>query len=155
PYIFSYSLFSYTTLFRSTLIGIMLYPTLNYYVATGAGDLIFISAIGTAITFGGAAIVGWTSKKSLNKFAGPLFGITLAIIGLSLLNAFFFHLPILQFLISIGILIIFTVYSYIDVQAIRDRSMGNAPASQYALHVFIDIINIFISLLNILGFLRR
>lgn len=138
------------------ILGITLYPTLNYYISSGMGNVIGLAAGGTAIIFGAMAILGWTSKKSLNKWAPKLFMIVIALIALSLLNTLFFKLSILSLLISMVVVVVFAIYTFIDIQAIRDRTPGNGvPASFYALNIFLDIYNIFVSLLNILGFVSR
>lgn len=135
------------------ILGIILYPTLNYLVATGAGNIVGLAASGTALVFGTAAIVGWKSKKSLESWTGKLFVVLLGAIGLSLLNVFFFQAPLLSLVISLATLVIFSIYSFIDIQRVRDRSAGNEPA-QYALNIFLNIYNIFVSLLNIFSAFR-
>ena len=134
------------------MLGITLYPTLNYYVASGASDIVINALVGTAVVFGTMAMIGWTSEKSLDHWAGKMFAIVLGIIVLSLLNTFVLHMPMIGLMISVATLVIFSIYTFIDIQRIRDRSMGNAPASAYALNVFLDILNIFTSLLRIFGF---
>lgn len=138
-----------------TILGIILYPTLNHLVSTGAGDIVFTAAAGTAVIFGSMAIIGWTSQKSIQHWGGKLFAIVLGLIAISLLNTFILQMPILGLLISMAVLVIFSIYTFIDIQAIRDRSYGDAPPSSYALNVFLDIYNIFVSLLNILNFFRQ
>lgn len=135
------------------LLGSILYSSLKYYVSIGAANIIVLAAIGTIVAFGTAAVLGWNSKKSINSWAKPMFGILIGIIVLSVLNMLIFHLTILSLLISIGALILFTIYSYIDIQIIRDARDGDRPESM-ALNIFLDIFNIFTSLLNILGILR-
>lgn len=138
------------------ILGITLYPTLNYYVNNGMGNIVGIAAAGTAIIFGLMAILGWTSKVSLNKWGPKLFILLIGIIAISLLNAFIFKLTILSLVISIAVVIVFSIYTFIDIQAIRDRSPSDQiPASFYALNIFLDIYNIFVSLLNILGILSK
>lgn len=139
----------FTVLF-SLGLGIILYPTLNFYVATGSGDIVLMALAGTAVAFGGAAILGWNSKVSLESFAPMLTAMIFGVIAISLLNVFFFHLPWLQMVIAWGALIIFTIYAFIDIQRVKNRT-GNMPASWYALNVFLDIYNIFVSLLQIIG----
>lgn len=131
-------------------IGIVLYPTLNFYIASGSGDIVLMALGGTVVVFGAAAIMGWVSSKSLESWAGKLFVIVLGVIAVSLLNTFFFHVEALYTVISIVVLIVFTLYSFIDIQRIRDRTV-DAPASWYALNVFLDIYNIFIVLLQLFG----
>ena len=139
-----------------TVLGIVLYPTLNAYISSGSGDIVGMAALGTALVFGVMAFWGWTSKKSMYRFMPALFALLIGIIGLSLLNAFFFHLPVLSFIISLVAVGIFAVYTFIDIQRIRDRvGADELPPSSYALDIFLDIYNLFVSLLNIFGFLSR
>lgn len=135
-------------------LGIILYPTLNYYVQTGSGDIIGMAVAGTGLIFGSMSIWGWVSPKSAEKLSSKLFVIVLGLIGVSLLNVFIFKLELLSFIISLVVLVVFSIYTFIDIQRLRDRSI-NAPASWYALNIYLNIYNIFVSLLNILSFVRR
>lgn len=137
------------------ILGIILYPTLNYYFATGSGGIVGMSALGTAIIFGGMAFLGWTSNKNLNHLAPKLFFVMLGLIAMSFLNIFLFQLPLIGVIISGAVIIIMSLYTFIDIQQLKNRSPYDAiPASRYALNLFLNIYNIFVSLLNILGFLR-
>lgn len=131
-------------------LGVILYPTLNYYVATGSGNIVIMALLGTGVVFGTTALFAWNSEKSLERFAPKLFAVVLGIIATSLLNVFFFHLEWVQMLVAWAALAAFTLYSFIDIQRTRDR-VGNMPPSFYALSIFLDIYNIFVSLLQILG----
>lgn len=138
------------------ILGITLYPVLNYYLSSGAGDIVVSSLIGTAVIFGGMALWGWRSPRSFNRWEGKLFFVVLALIVVSLLNTFFFKMTILGLVISCVVLVVFAIYSFIDIQRIRDYDgSDHSTASMYALNVFLDILNLFTSLLNILGFLSR
>ena len=138
------------------ILGVILYPTLNYYFTTGAGGIVGLSALGTAIIFGGMAVLGWTSKKNLNHLAPKLFFVMMGLIAISLLNAFLFKLPLLAVVISAVVIVVMCFYVFIDIQQLKNRSPYDAiPASHYALNLFLNIYNIFVSLLNILGFLRN
>lgn len=136
-----------------TALGVVLYPTLNAYISSGSGDIVGFAALGTALVFGTMAYFGWTSKKSLNRFLPRMFAVLVAVIVLSLLNAFFFQLPALSLVISLAVVVLFSVYTFIDIQRIRDRTEADdMPASFYALNIFLNIYNIFVALLNIFGF---
>lgn len=139
-----------------TVLGIVLYPTLNAYISSGSGDIVGMAALGTALVFGVMAYWGWTSKKSMYRAMPALFAILIGVIVLSLLNAFIFHLSVLSFVISLAAVGVFAVYTFIDIQRIRDRAGADQlPPSSYALDIFLDIYNLFVSLLNIFGFLSR
>lgn len=132
-----------------TIIGIILYPTLNSRFASGSGDTVWLALSGTAIVFGTMAVWGWKSTKDTRGWGSKLFVILLAVIVLSLLNTFVFHVAGIGLLISIVTLVLFSFYTFYDIQRMRDKSYGDAPASVYALNIFLDIVNIFTSILNL------
>ena len=136
------------------VLGIILYPTLNYYFATGAGNIVLSAAAGTALTFGVAAIMGWRSEKSLDSKIPLMTAVLFGLIGVSLLNVFIFKLAGLSFIISLITVPLFALYTYYDLNKLRRQPNLMSPAS-YALNIFLDIFNIFVSLLNIFGFTSR
>ena len=78
------------------------------------------------------------------------------LIAISLLNAFLFKLPLLAVVISAVVIVIMALYTFISIQQLKNRDpYDQIPAPHYALNLFLNIYNIFISLLNILGFLRN
>lgn len=138
------------------ILGIILYPTLNYYISSGMGGVVGMSAGGTAMIFGAMALLGWTSNKNLNHLAPKLFFVFLGLIALSFLNAFLFQLPIISVAISAVVIVICSIYTFIDIQNLKNRHpYDTIPAPYYALNLFLNIYNIFVSLLNILGYFRN
>lgn len=138
------------------LLGIMLYPTLNYYLSSGMGNIVSMAAMGTVVIFGGMAVLGWVSQVNLNRWMPKLFFILLGIIVLSILNVLFFRLTLISLLISMAVVVIMAIYTFIDIQMLRDRNPHDTvPVSFYALNLFLNIYNIFVNLLNILGILRN
>ena len=134
------------------VLGITLYGTLNNLLASGSGNIIVSAAIGTAIIFTIMAVWGYTSSKSLNSIASKVFAVLLGIIAISLLNYFVFQIPVLSLLISMAVVVVFSIYIFIDIQSIRDDIHEDTPASIHALNIFLNIYNIFVALLNILSF---
>ena len=138
------------------LLGIILYPTLNYYLSSGMGNIVSMAAMGTVVIFGGMAVLGWVSQVNLNRWMPKLFFILLGVIVLSILNVLFFKLTLISLLISMAVVVIMAIYTFIDIQMLRDcNPHDNIPASFYALNLFLNIYNIFVNLLNILGILRN
>jgi FtsH-binding integral membrane protein len=138
------------------ILGIVSYPTLENYVASGMGDLIIMAAAGTVVVFGSMAVWGWTTTKDLGGWYKPMFFVLLGVIAMSLLNAFVFHIGALELLISIGVLVIFSIYTVMDIQSLKnaDKYGTDAHPGTYALNIFLDIWNIFMSLLRILSAFR-
>lgn len=139
------------TIIIPTILGITLYPTINYYLQTGSGNIILSAAFGTAIVFGTAAILGWRAEKNKVESKMPIMtGVLIALIVTSILNVFIFKLTALSFIISLITIPLFALYSYYDLNKLRNNPNAMPPAS-YALNIFLDIFNIFVSILNILG----
>lgn len=140
------------TLLVPTGIGIMLYHIVTSYVAAGLGDLVIASLASTGVIFFVTAAIAWASPKSLENISGPLFGITLGIIGLSLLNVFLLQVPWVSLLVGIAVVVVFTLYTFIDIQRVRD---GRGSPAFLALSIFLDIVNLFLGLLRIFSFFSR
>lgn len=138
------------------VLGAITYPTLNYYISSGLGDLVAMAAAGTIVVFGGMAIWGWTTTKELGGWYRPMFFILLGVIAMSLLNAFFFHIGVLELLIAVAVLVVFSIYTVMDIQSVKnaERYGTDAHPAMYALNIFLDIWNIFLSLLRILSIFR-
>lgn len=133
------------------LISAISYPTLNYYVQTGAGNLIVLAAVGAIVIFGGMAIWGWTTPADVSGWGKPLFFITLGLIAMSLLNLFI-GASWLGLLISVGVLAAFSLWTVYDVQSLKNAQKygTNAHPATYALDLWLDLWNIFMSLVRIL-----
>lgn len=144
----------FLTIFIPTILGITLYPTLAYYTSTGDANIILSAAFGTALTFGTSAVLGWRSNKNLNSMAPVMGGILIGLIGTSILNVFVFKLAWLSFVISLVTIPLFALYSYRDLNNLRKNPTAYPP-STYALNIFLDVFNIFVALLNILGMSSR
>lgn len=138
------------------ILGAILYPTLNLYLTNGMGSIVIEAAVGTAVVFGSMAVWGWTTKKDLSGWYKPMFFILLGIIAISLLNVFVFHLGVLEILVAFGALIVFSIYSVMDIQSLKNAEKYGTTASpaMFALNLFLDIWNIFVSLLRILSIFR-
>jgi FtsH-binding integral membrane protein len=113
----------------------------------------FLSAAGM---FGGAALYGATTKRSLASMGGFL---TMGLIGLviaMLLNIFLQSGP-LGYVISIIGVVIFTALTAYDVQRIASGDLAARLGSMEkaavvgALHLYLDFINIFLFLLRLFG----
>jgi hypothetical protein len=113
----------------------------------------FLSASGM---FGGAALYGYTTKRSLAGVGGfaamGLFGLIIAMV----VNVFLGSGPI-GFVISIVGVLIFTVLTAWDVQRISKGNLVAATGSVEkaavigALHLYLDFINLFLFLLRLTG----
>lgn len=138
------------------ILGVFLYATLNLYIGVGQGDIITLAAIGTAAIFAVTSAIAYKSKRSADHLSPILFALVCAMFLISLLNAVWLHLAFLSLVIAYVVLVIFTIYVYIDMQRVfkNARGEGNDDPASLALALFLDIYNIFISLLRIISSFR-
>jgi hypothetical protein len=113
----------------------------------------FLSA---SAMFGGAALYGWTTKRSLAGLGGTL---TMGVLGLvvaSVVNTLLGSSPIGWFISIIGV-VIFTALTAYDIQRIGAGTLVTVTGSVEkaavygALSLYLDFINLFLFLLRLLG----
>lgn len=137
------------------LLSAISYPTLNYYVQSGSGDLVVLAALGALVIFGGLALWGWTTPVNVSGWGRPLFFVTLGLIAMSVVNLFL-GLSWLGLLIAFAVLAAFSLWTVYDMQQVkRAQKYGTEihPAV-YALSLWLDLWNIFMSLLRIFSAFR-
>lgn len=149
---FGYSNLSANTLkllylLYSAVNGISLSFILLYYTT---GSLIGCF-LGTALMFGVFAMYGYTTKKDLTSWGSILF---MGIIGLiiSLIINMILGSTVLDYLISIAGVLIFTGLTAYDVQMIKKQYYeGEKGAIMAALNLYLDFLNLFLYVLRLFG----
>lgn len=114
---------------------------------------IFTAFMGAAILFGVMSGYGYFTKKSLDSVGKFMFVGLIAIILASIVNIFIGS-SVLGMVISALAIIIFLGLTAYDTQKIREMIMeGNVDNVQVigALTLYLDFINIFLSMLNLFG----
>lgn len=129
------------------LLGLGLGPVISEY-ATLDRTALYDAAGGTALTVGVMGSYGFATSRDLIRWARPLFWALLAVFGLSLVLVLVGSGE--HFLLNIAIYVIVSAYLAVYFQIIRRR------ATEYdvvwiATGVFINIVNIFLTLLRIFG----
>jgi hypothetical protein len=113
----------------------------------------FLSA---SAMFGAAAIYGATTKRSLAGLGGILFMGLIGLIVASVVNIFV-GWNTLNFIISIGGVLLFTALTAYDVQRIQNGTIAAVTGSLEkaavigALHLYLDFINLFLFFLRLFG----
>lgn len=135
------------------LMGLSLSTLFVIYTGESITRVFFI----TASTFGAMSLYGYTTKRDLSGFGSFLFMGLIGIIIASIVNIFL-QSSAMQFVISIISVLVFTGLTAYDTQAIKDRYYQSAGQEQLskialmgALELYLDFINLFISLLRIFG----
>jgi FtsH-binding integral membrane protein len=114
----------------------------------------------TAILFGVMAVLGATTKTDLTKMGSFLIMALIGIVIASLINMFT-KSPMMDYIISIAGVIVFTGLTAYDVQKIKNMDAefegeGRAKVGLMgALSLYLDFINLFLMLLRLFGGGRR
>ena len=131
-------------------MGLMLTPLLTFTLGYGnGGTLIMLAFGGTASIFAVLASIATVSKRDFSGVAKFAF-IGLCLIILASLANIFFAIPALTLTISVLAIGIFSAFILYDVQRIVNGGETNYISATLAL--YLDVYNIFTSLLQILGF---
>lgn len=131
--------------------GYTLGPMLNMYLTnfSNGSELIFTSLGATGVIF--IALSGYvlTTKKDFSFMGGFLF---IAVLGAILLSlaAMIFKLAMLQVIVSGAFVLIFSAYILYDTSRILQNGETNYIMATISL--YLDILNLFLSLLRILSF---
>ncbi|WP_260581357.1 Bax inhibitor-1/YccA family protein [Sphingopyxis sp. PET50] len=112
----------------------------------------------TAAAFAGLSLYGYTTKKDLSGFGTFLIMGVIGIIVAMLLNVFIFQSPAMMLAISIIGVLLFAGLTAYDTQKIksmyfyvRGSDMMGKTVIMGALNLYLDFVNMFTFLLNLLG----
>ena len=137
----------------ASLVGISLAPILLLYTGASVAEVFFI----TAATFGAMSLYGYTTGRNLTGLGSFLF---MGLIGimLAMVVNIFLHSAAMQFVISVIGVLIFTGLTAYDTQAIKETYSANSDGSLQkraaimgALRLYLDFINLFIMLMQLMG----
>lgn len=138
----------------SALMGVSLCPILLLYTGESITRVFLI----TAATFGAMSLYGYTTKRDLSGMGSFLFMGLIGIIIASLVNAFFLKSTGMSYAISFISVLVFTGLTAYDIQNIKamyadyeDSETASKKAVAGALSLYLDFINIFIHLLQLIG----
>lgn len=141
----------------AALVGLSLAGIFLVYTGTSIARVFFI----TAATFGAMSLYGYTTRSDLSRFGSflmmGLFGIIIA----ALVNVFMAS-SALQFAISVVGVVVFVGLTAWDTQRIKelylaadDDVVAGKKAVMGALALYLDFLNLFLLLMQLLGDRRR
>ena len=138
------------TLFLFTGIsGLAVGPIIAAFVGAGLSHLVGQAAFMTGAAFVGLSFYAMTTRKDLSMLGGIMFaGLIVLIVG-SLLNLFF-HSTAVAFALSACGSVIFCGFILYETQQLKANPGAVAP-SVAALSMFLNILNLFLMLLQLLG----
>jgi FtsH-binding integral membrane protein len=130
--------------------------TVGLIVSAYTSTSVATAFLSSAAMFGGAALYGATTKRSLVGL-GPILGMALFGLIVAVVVNIFLPTGPLGLLISLVGVVLFTVLTAYDVQRIQTGSLVAAYGSVEkaavigALNLYLDFINLFLFLLRLLG----
>lgn len=136
-------------LFAFTFVsGLTLAPLIGAFLSRGAGEIVAQAFILTTVAFGGLSVFAMNTKRDFSAMGKMLFITLIVVIVASIINLFM-HSPMLQIAISSIAAILFSAFILYDTQNII-RGAYETPI-EGAIALYLDFINLFVSLLHILG----
>ncbi len=131
------------------LLGLAIGPTLKAYTSANGGSAILWQAAGlTALFVAGAGAFGWATRRDLSSAARVAFW---ALLGLILFGfvAVFISIPGANLIYCVLGLVIFAVWTAFVFQ--RLRRAQEQDAVKLAVSIYLDIFNVFLLILSLLG----
>lgn len=145
---------SYSFLYAFTFIsGLTTYPIVSSYLAS-VGPAPVIAALGTTtFVFTGLAIYASTTKRDLSFLSGILMAALLALIAISIFQ-FIWPLTTTGMLaFSFISVLVFSGYVLFDFNRMKHYGIAAEEVPLMALNLYLDFVNLFISILRIFGIL--
>lgn len=135
------------------LLGFTLGPMLEHYISnvSNGGTLVMQSFMGTALTFLGVNLYLQKYSPKLNEAWLPvLFWTMIVCVAVGLVNYYFLEMGIISVILSAVILLVSVVYLVFQTNSIINGGETNYILA--TIGIFASLFNIFVSLLNLLGF---
>ena len=130
-------------------MGLMLSRLIGHILGFANGAALIMTAFGgTAAIFAGMATIATVSKRDFSGLGKWLFAGVLVLIVASILNIFL-QVPALYLVVSVLAIAIFSAYILFDVQQIVNGGETNYITA--TLSIYLDLYNIFVNLLSLLG----
>lgn len=110
-----------------------------------------------SIVFASAALVGYTTNKDMTRWYNFIMPAVIGLVAASVINIFI-GFELLSFAISVASVLIFTVLTAMDMQQAKysyyeldNQEEANKQSVIFALSMYINLVNIFVSLLQLFG----
>lgn len=134
------------------LMGFALGPMLTMYLSLPQGPQLVATALGgTGAIFLGLSAYALTTRRDFNFMGGFLFVGMLVVLGASLLNIFL-HIPAMSLAISAVVVLLMSGFILFDTSRMVNGGIDNYIVA--TVQLYMNIFNLFVSLLQILGITR-
>ncbi len=131
-------------------MGMMMGPAIAMYLRSPGGAEIVTEALGTTgAMFVGLSIYGATTRRNFGHLGGFLLTGLIVAILVSLLNIFLLHMPAIQMAVAGVLVLVFSGLIVFDTQ--RMVRGGVQEPVLLVVGLYLDIVNLFMALLEIFG----
>ena len=135
------------------MTGLSIAPIIHAFVAAGQGVIVMQALGATAAVTGALTLYARSTSRDFSGMGGYLFAILIGLIVASVIGIFV-HSTLLQIVISGVACVLFSLYLVYDVQRIATTQATRGNAIRLALSLYLDIFNLFLNLLYLLGVLE-
>jgi FtsH-binding integral membrane protein len=133
--------------------GMTISTILAAYAAAGAATAISQALALTGVLTVGLGMYAWTTKRNLS-FLGPMLFIGLLAVVVASIFSIFFATGPLSFIIALVSVALFSGFIVYDIQRIKFTENTMSAAILLTVSIYLDILNLFLSLLRLLGYGR-
>ncbi|WP_292659050.1 Bax inhibitor-1/YccA family protein [Nitratifractor sp.] len=131
------------------LTGVSLVPLLASLIGLGKGAVIGNAFLMTSVLFGALSLFAINSRSDFSNWGKPLFITLIIVIVASLINIFILKSPMIDVIISAGVILLFSLFTIYDTQNIANGAY-DSPIDA-AVSLYIDFLNMFTAILQLLG----
>ncbi|MBT6068657.1 Bax inhibitor-1/YccA family protein [Candidatus Peregrinibacteria bacterium] len=136
------------------LSGVTVVPLIaSFALEFGGYDIITKALVATTLMFTASAMIGKTTGRNLQGLSGILFMGLIGMIIVGVIGIFSPWSNVFEMLYAGFGVLLFSVFVMVDIQRLK-----NYPENRYidaALALYLDIFNLFLSILRLMGALRR
>jgi len=136
------------------LIGITLFWTTQFYIEELGSELVFAVFIGTVVIFIALGLIG-IMMKDLSGFGSYLFAALIVVFVFSLISIF---VPIsngILLVLAAATVLVFALYTIYDFNQIKHNHVDDEDTVSMALNLYLDFVNIFLHVLEIIWRLKE
>ena len=136
------------------LIGITLFWTTQFYIEELGSALVFAVFIGTVVIFIALGLIG-IMMKDLSGFSSYLFAALIVVFVFSLISIF---VPIsngILLVLAAATVLVFALYTIYDFNQIKHNHVDDEDTVSMALNLYLDFVNIFRHVLEIIWRLKE
>ena len=134
-------------------IGITLFWSTQFYIEQLGSSLVFALFIGTVVIFISLGIIG-IMMKDLSAFGSYLLGALIVLLVFSLIFIFVPVSNMIMVVLAGLIVLVFALYTIYDFNQIKHNYVSENETVSMALNLYLDFVNIFLRLLEIVWRLK-